>query len=714
MHELIKRMRPHLLRTVAPGAFAGKWSWPAFNARVASLMVFALACCATTTFASQDDPPIAWHAELADFGDSEAYPKADAFVALHDVSVHVGEDGLATTYETRVVKLLTSKGVRDHAVARFDFDPNTNRFQVKAIRIHRMHASGTAVLPVDLAPIVTAPAPARSIYWGSMFQAVEVPGLKKNDVLEIVTEKTGFNLAYLTGNSPGPVVGAETLEPPMPGHWHDTVYFQEQMPIREKRYTVRVPRNKPLQYEVCHGSLDTSVRFDGSDMIYRFVGRDMSVPVTEPRRQAFSDVACKLVLTTVEDWVAKSQWFHDANVYQFDSTPAIEAKVSELIRDVQEPVEKMRRINSWVADNVRYVGTARGPCEGYTMHRSDETFRDLGGVCKDKAGLAVTMLRVAGFDAFPVMTQAGSDVEYTPADQFNHAVAAVREKDGGITLLDPTWSPTSRELWSSRECLQYVVYGFPGGRDLGQSPYFPPAHNNIESTTESSLDENGTLTMRTKFELSNYPCTSFRRFMARHAPRDRHGQLESAFDQLGRQVHLKSASYTEPRNYEDDSQIRANIQVDNYALHGKSTFIFKLPMLQHPLADIWCGDILQKVDENDDRRTGMKLRTTRRISYKDTLQLPEGWKIADMPDSVSLENDAGLLQFDIRQEEEKVHYELLFEARQHIIPAENYKDYQTINAKLLALADLWISCSPKRPSPSPMDDENTPGEEATR
>ncbi|MHC5110627.1 MAG: DUF3857 domain-containing protein, partial [Planctomycetota bacterium] len=304
-------------------------------------------------------------------GGADDYPGANSVVVLDDLVVSIDKGGLATTDRTRVIKILRDAGIKDNAVAKFDFDPNTNRFQIRGIKIHR--ADGV-VTPVALSDVKTVPAPAGTIFWGSMFQTVDLPRLHVGDSLQIVTSKTGFNLAYLASESSGPVVGAQVLEPPMPGHWHDTVYFQEGIPIIEKRYQVRAPRNKPIQYEICHGGLATTVRFEGDETIYTFVGKDMPVIQREPRMEATSDVATKLVLTTVQDWVAKSKWFHDANINQFDPTPEIESKVAEIIKGIDDPTEKIRAINCWVADNIRYVGTTRGPCEGYTMHRADETF----------------------------------------------------------------------------------------------------------------------------------------------------------------------------------------------------------------------------------------------------------------------------------------------------------------------------------------------------
>ena len=89
-------------------------------------------------------------------------------------------------------------------------------------------------------------------------------------------------------------------------------------------------------------------------------------------------------------------------------------------------------------------------------------------------------------------------------------------------LVDPTWSPKSREIWSSREALQHVVYGLPEGHDLDQSPYFPPEHNGAVCTAHSRIEPGGRLETRMHLELTGYPDTYFRRrFLGARQPEQR-------------------------------------------------------------------------------------------------------------------------------------------------------------------------------------------------
>jgi hypothetical protein len=650
-------------------------------------------------------------ARIAAAGDKADYPGAACVVVFDDTEVLVRPNGLATTDQRRVLKVLTDAGIKAQAVQTFDFDPVTNRFQVQRIRIHRADGS---VETVDLQKVITAPAPAWGIYWGSVFQTIAVPRLDINDCLEVVTSRTGFNLAYLDQDAPGPLVGAEHLDPPMPGHWHDTITFQESYPVIEKRFTARLPRDKPLQYEVCHGELQSTVRFDGEQTLYTFVGKDLPVLKREPRMVATSDAALKLVLATVPDWPAKCKWFHDANVNQFEITPEIQAKTDEIIAGIDDDVEKIRAINCWVADNVRYVGTTRGVKEGYTLHTGDETFRDRGGVCKDKAGMAITMLRAAGFDTYPVMTQAGSAVEYTPADQFNHCVGVVRFDDGELMLVDPTWSPKSREIWSSREALQHVVYGLPEGHDLDQSPYFPPEHNAAACNAHSRIEPGGRLETRMHVELTGYPDTYFRRrFLGAHKPEQR-GLVEGWVSRLGPRTSLVDLSHTDPWDYSRDVAIDATALVDGHAIGHNQLRMFRLPLLQQPFADTYARDVIDKIKENKERKFGYRMRATRLLTYTDTVDLPPGWEVQNLPDNVEIDNEAASLTFNAETRDGAVHYTFAIAIKHHVIPAEHYSGFHEVNKKMHELADSWVVCRANGTMASSATEIDTEQKEVTR
>ena len=428
-------------------------------------------------------------ARLAEVGDANEY-NADAVIVLDATDVDVQPNGIGIARYRKITKVLKDAGIRGQSVQTFTYDPHTNNLELNAIRVFR--GDGT-VEEVSLDARVDQPQPSYLLYWGSKQFVVSVPRLDIGDAVEAIYTLTGFNVAYLAdgdgnGSAPRNALGKE-LEPPVPGHWHDEVHFWSGLPVIEKRYTVRVPKDKPLQYEVYNGELSTCVRFDGDHIVHSFVKRDITPFQSEPSMEAAPNVACKLLLATLPDWESKGRWLYSVSEPRLEANDEIRAKVAQIIEGLKTDEEKYTALNHWVAENIRYAGTTRGMSEGYTIHDIKETFSDRLGVCKDKAGMLCGMLRVAGFDSYTVMTMARQRVDYIPADQFNHCVTCIRNADGSFTLLDPTWMPKSRDNWSHLEPLQHVVYGTPEGVDLSTSPYYPPEEN--QATWKGTSEING-------------------------------------------------------------------------------------------------------------------------------------------------------------------------------------------------------------------------------
>ena len=177
----------------------------------------------------------------------------------------------------------------------------------------------------------------------------------------------------------------------------------------------------------------------------------------------------------------------------FEADDTIRREVARLTKDCRSDSCKFYTLLHWVAQGIRYSGISMGEGEGFTLHPSTMTFRDRAGVCKDIAGMLITMLRVAGYTTYPVMTKAGARVERIPADQFNHCVVAVKKPDGTYLMLDPTWSPFNTELWSRAESEQHIVVGSPEGEDLGQIAKFTSEDNDFAVSLKTQLDADGNL-----------------------------------------------------------------------------------------------------------------------------------------------------------------------------------------------------------------------------
>ncbi|MCB0805524.1 MAG: DUF3857 and transglutaminase domain-containing protein, partial [Bacteroidales bacterium] len=408
-------------------------------------------------------------------------------IIFDSTKVDVEESGLSHVHVHQLTKVLDDKGAAENAVYQIGYDPLSAFIEIEGITIYRKSGETEKL---DMQNVLDYPAPARAIYWGAREKMIGLGRLEPGDAFEVKLYRKGFTYALLHDGSDD-----ERYIPPMRGHFYEIVEFWSEQPVLEKVYSVSIPDDKLVQYEVYNGEVKVSAKPAGEKFVYTFSKSDYSEPAREPNMVAKSDEFTKLLISTSPDWYAKSVWFYKVNedFGSFESTLEIDRKVAEILEGAENEMDSVALLTHWVADNIRYSGISMGEGEGYTLHKGEMTFSDRCGVCKDKAGMLITMLRAAGFESYAAMTMAGSRIDRIPADQFNHSVTVVKLSDGKYHVLDPTWVPFVRELWSSLEQQQNYLMGLPEGADLMITPVSDPSNHYLRITGNSELIRNGTL-----------------------------------------------------------------------------------------------------------------------------------------------------------------------------------------------------------------------------
>lgn len=628
-------------------------------------------------------------ARIAAAGDADTYD-ADIVVVLDATDVTVRSNGIGVARRQRVTKVLRDGGIRGQSVQQFTFDPHTNRLDLIAIRVYRADGSVEEIL-IDSS--VDQPQPSHLLYWGSQQRLVQVPRLAVGDAVETVSVLTGFNVAYLGDGENVEELNAygEPLRPPVTGHWHDEAHFWSGVPIIEKRYSVRVPKDKPLQYEIYNGEVTASAAFDGDHVVYTFVKKDITPFKGEPSMEPRPNVAPKLLLATLPDWKAKGRWLHSVSEPQLVADDAIRAKVAEVIKDCKTDEEKYTALNHWVAEYIRYSGTTRGMAEGYTIHDIKETFRDRCGVCKDKAGMLCGMLRVAGFESYTVMTMARQRVDYVPADQFNHCVTCIREKDGSLTLLDPTWMVKSRDNWSKLEPLQHVVYGTPEGVDLLQSPYYPPEDNLASWRAATKIAANGHLTGSLDFTSCGAPEGRLRRTLSGLRPSESHRFFDRSITRLSPNAEVVAVTHTRADDFSRPMDVKCDFAADRYAIGDGDFRYFALPMLGSLLGDRTLYDLEGKTSLKE-RKYGISLLATRLARFEETIQLPNDWTVVEKPEPVEIDGPSASLHFEIETVPGQIRYTCELSVKHWTIPPDEYANFKEVMDKFEELTGRTIAC----------------------
>lgn len=548
------------------------------------------------------------------------YPNANILVVFDSTSVDVQESGLSYVNTHRLYKVFTPKGALDLKQIIYGYDPLSAYVDIKKVVVYRKDGS---IEELDMSKVYDYPAPARMIYWGASEKMLEVGRLEPGDAVEVFLFKKGFTYALLF-NEEG---DDDKYIPPMRGHFYDIIEFWSSEPIVEKVYRTWIPKDKFVQYEFYNGEARSSVTPQGDKVLYSFTKKDIRPIKREPWMVATSDVAPKLLISTSPDWYAKALWFHGVNedFGSFDVTPEVKAKTDEILKGAKDEMDSVSRLTHWCADEIRYSGISMGEGEGYTLHKGDMTFADRCGVCKDKAGMLVTMLRAAGFESYPAMTMAGSRIDYVPADQFNHSVTVVKLSDGEWHLLDPTWVPFLRELWSSAEQQQNYLMGIPGGADLAITPISPPENHYIKIKGKSTILEDGTLEGEITLEAEGQSDGSIRGLFTRSAKARWQQNLEGEIKRTHPLAQIIKTEYADPYDYmAGPITIKIKYKIPDYAIMTDENIIF-VPFVASKIFQRGMAHMYQNTGIKE-RTYGFRDRCSRMVALEEEITLPKSMK----------------------------------------------------------------------------------------
>ena len=236
---------------------------------------------------------------------------------------------------------------------------------------------------------------------------------------------------------------------------------------------------------------------------------------------------------------------------------------------------------------------------------------------------------MAGFEAYPAMTMAGSRVESIPADHFNHCVAVVKLSNGTYMPLDPTWVPFCRELWSSAEQQQNYLPGIPEGSDLCLTPVSAPENHFVRIFADNKLNENGTLTGKFTITAEGQSDSNIRRIFTLGWQSEWKNSLESQLLNVSPKARLISVDYgKDPKNYQASNiSITFRYQIPDYAVKGKNELLVK-PMVMNNLY----SQVMTFLRINTDipeRKYGFKDGCSRLVELNENLQIPKGYRLTE-------------------------------------------------------------------------------------
>jgi hypothetical protein len=634
--------------------------------------------------ASAQIPQTPYKDLISTAGEAKDFEGQDLVLVFDSTWVDVDSSGLSHKRMHTLTKALTPGGIAKLRAARFDYDPASNKIEITKARIHRKDGS---IEELALNAALDLPQPTHLIYWGARMKVLPVPPLEVGDALETEFTMVGFMIAYLASDG-----AEERYMPPMRGTYYDVILFGSdvleggQPPIKLKSYVITMPEDKPAQYETYNGDVKAAMTFEGKRLVYHFWKENIPAYEPETRAPDAPDVVTKVVFTNVKTWAEKSKWFYSVNEDRdiFGADDAIKREVARLTKDCSTDSCKIYALLHWVAQGIRYSGVSMGEGEGFTLHPSTMTFRDRAGVCKDIAGMLVTMLREAGYTTYPVMTKAGARVERIPADQFNHCVVAVKKKDGSFLMLDPTWCPFNTELWSRAESAQDFVIGSPSGEDRRQITNFTAEENDFAVTVKAKLDAEGNLTGTVHIQGKTQGDARLRRPFSDAGQDQWDGICRRWFNKVNPAAEMTKVVYGNLWDFYKPFTLDMDFRYPGYArVVGKR-------MDYQPFGQkfVWAGgyqmNVMSDIFDKKERTQPLLTYNPRQVTIKESVSLPPGFKVRKLPEARNIGGEAASTKGGWTKSSNGLEFSEVWHVRDRWIPL---KDVAEVKKATEALKD---------------------------
>ena len=574
----------------------------------------------------------------------ERFPDADAVTVDEVERVKYSPDGTYEQTDECWTKILTEKGRRSESSLSLDYSKRYGEAKILYVgaigadgREREIDVSGTTKESTDNSSMSS------NIYDPLDRRIVcTIPGLQVGETVHVKTMRKATRAR------------CENV-------WSDISVMEWSHPILKSTYEVTAPAARPLKkVAILHplGNIVTNVtRLADGSLVHTFTETNSPQVFPEPDMPPLYTQVQHIRVSTASDWPEISRWYWDLCAPHLAKTNAAMVAMVEKLREASGPStsqplnrstsQLMRSIFKFVSQEVRYMGlTMEDTSPGYAPHDVDVTFDNRYGVCRDKAGLLVAMLRLAGFKAFPVLIHVGAKhVPEVPQPFFNHAIVAVevvKLRSGEVEeligshgsaasqplnpttsqpryiLMDPT-NENTKDLFPSYLCNSSYLVARPEGEELKTSPVPSPDENAVFVESSGTLMKDGSVFLENEIRFDGINDVAYRGAFVRRKPEDRVKFFEKVVKAVSPGAELIRCT-VEPEDMRDTSRpvrVKMSSKLPEMLLRGETRNELNVPFVSKALGMV--NFLLEGNTSLEKRKYDLKLDTT--ASVRESLKL---------------------------------------------------------------------------------------------
>lgn len=349
------------------------------------------------------------------------------------------------------------------------------------------------------------------------------------------------------------------------------------------------------------------------------------------------------------------KWYYSLvkNVNLAKSDGELVDLVTELTKDKENDLQKVKAIYYWVQKNIKYVAFEYA-LGGFIPREANDVFKKKYGDCKDNSSLLNEMLKIAGLKGN--LTWIGTrkipyGYEELPTPKVDNHMILAYTYGQKTYFLDATGRYVSMGLPTS--FIQGKEALIAKGKDdfvIKKVPVISAEKNSFIDVTNINIEGNNIIG-KSKTTVSGYKKIDFFRYLERIKTEEKIKEFYNYELQKGNNKFIIQ-DFRETNKYDYDKEliIDYNFEIQNFAKTLEDELYVNLNL----------NKTLSSFRISDERKNEIEYDYKKVYDYTVILNIPEGYKISFVPENASFSNE--YLSFNIEYDvsDKKIIYKQTF------------------------------------------------------
>jgi len=591
---------------------------------------------------------------LEDAPRQDKYPQAGALILFCDEKIEVAPQNTQVSTLHYIIKILNERGKEDFSESHIDYDSTYETVELEYARTIKPDGTVTEVGTRhirDVSKYLNFP-----LYSNARVYIISFPE---------ITE--GSSIEYKIKIRRNQLINKKDFIVSYP--------LQAQEPIISANLSIILPSERTLyiktlndKYNDFGANLKPKIQSQKGRLIYSWQFTNIPQIIPESNMPDSVEINPAMLVSTFSSWQEVYNWWWKLAQDKIKADASIKDKVRELTSNRDSEEAGIKAIYNFCAKDIRYVAVEYGQA-GYEPHNAGDIFKNKYGDCKDQAILLVTMLKEAGFTAWPVLIPTKECYnlnEDFPSVLFDHCIAAVSVKDK-VVFVDPTAETCSFGDLPSGDQNRRVLIFKESGYIIQNTPLYPAEHNLIKQYLKIKINSDETIAAeKSIFSYGMYD--QGQRFWMLYTP------PELIQESLKEGIQSISIGATLV-NYNIKSLEDLNTPVIlNYAFRGLEYFtVAGKTRIMPQLAGLDTSLVAK-----DKRKYPIEFSV---LDIKETIfeiEIPGNLVIKYMPPSITEESPWLKFMVEYNQKNNKIYFIEKIELKKNIISQEDYPNFKTL------------------------------------